>query len=90
MSNHGHVLVALAADPEARIRDVADAVGITDRAVQEILRDLVEGGYVIRTKEGRRNRYRVVRRTRFRHRLESGLSVGDFLDLLRDPAADPR
>ena len=82
LSNHGHVLVALGRDPEARMRDVAEAVGITERAVQQIVRDLVEQGCLVKTKVGRRNRYAVVRAARFRHPLESRLSVGAFLDLV--------
>ncbi|MGL4177652.1 MAG: helix-turn-helix transcriptional regulator [Dermatophilaceae bacterium] len=82
MSNHGHVLVALARDPTSRIRDVADAVGVTERAIQHILHDLVESGHVVRTKEGRRNRYQVKTSGRFRHPLESELTVGAFLDIV--------
>lgn len=82
LTNHGHVLVALGADHDARMRDVADAVGITERAVQQIVRDLVEHGYLHKEKVGRRNRYAVVRDARFRHDLESRLTVGDFLDLV--------
>jgi predicted transcriptional regulator len=76
------VLVALGRDREARMRDVAEAVGITERAVQHIVRDLVEEGYLRKTKVGRRNRYVVVRNAHFRHELESRLSVGEFLDLV--------
>lgn len=87
LSNHGHVLVALARDPDARTRDVADAVGITERAVQQIVADLVEHGYVEKEKVGRRNHYRVTRSSRFRHDLESGVTLGAFVDLVsRSPA----
>lgn len=91
LSNHGHVLVALAADPRARMRDVAVRVGITERAVQMIVRDLEEAGYVVRQRVGRRNRYTVVRRGRFRHPLEEHVRVGDFLDLVTraGPAGAP-
>ena len=82
LSNHGHVLVCLALDPEARLRDMADRVGITERAVQQILTDLVEAGYVTKSKTGRRNSYRVRRAGRFRHPLERRVKVGDFLDLV--------
>ena len=82
LSNHGHVLVCLARDPDVRMRDVAEAVGITERAVQQIVRDLVEHGYVQRDKVGRRNRYVVLRDAHFRHDLESELTLGDFLDLV--------
>ncbi len=55
MSNHGHVLVALARDPDARMRDVAEQVGITERSVQHLVHDLVEEGCLRRQKVGRRN-----------------------------------
>ena len=84
LSNHGHVLVALVRDPHARTRDLADAVGITERAVQHIIADLVEHGYVEKEKAGRRNHYRVIRSSRFRHDLESGVTLGAFVDLVRD------
>ena len=82
LSNHGHVLVCLARDPDVRMRDVASAVGITERAVQQIVRDLVAGGYVEKEKLGRRNRYRVVRSSHFRHELEADVSLGPFVDLV--------
>ena len=82
LSNHGHVLVSLARDPQARMRDVAEAVGVTERTVQQIVRDLVAQGYVRKEKVGRRNRYEVVRRAHFRHDLEAGVTIRDFLDLV--------
>ncbi len=83
LSNHGHVIVALGRDREARMRDVAQAVGITERAVQQIVRDLVDGGYLRKTKGGRRNHYAVVRKAHLSaHELESRLTVGEFLDLV--------
>jgi predicted transcriptional regulator len=82
LTNHGHVLVCLAGDPQARIRDIAARVGITERAVQLILRDLEDGGYVRKQRVGRRNEYTVVGRGRFRHPLESHLRISDFTDLL--------
>lgn len=87
LTNHGHVLVCLAATPDARLRDVAERVGITERAVQQIVRELEQSGYVVKQRVGRRNNYTVVRAGRFRHPLESGTSVGDFIDLVL--AANP-
>lgn len=84
LSNHGHVLVCLARDPDARMRDVAAAVGVTERAVQQIVRDLVDQSYVEKEKVGRRNRYRVVRSAHFRHELEAEVRLGEFLDLVLD------
>lgn len=86
LSNHGHVLVSLSRDPDIRLRDVADAVGITERAVQQIVRDLTEQGYVHKEKVGRRNRYQVIRKASFRHDLEAHVRLGEFLDLVTRPA----
>lgn len=82
LSNHGHVLVSLASDPDVRMRDVAARVGITERAVQMIVGDLERAGYVVRERIGRRNRYTVVTAGRFRHSLEQHVRVGDFLGLV--------
>lgn len=89
LSNHGHVLVALTTDPEARMRDIALRVGITERAVQMIVKDLEEAGYVVRQRVGRRNRYTVVARSSFRHPLEKHVRVGDFLALINGRTSDP-
>lgn len=83
LSNHGHVLVCLADDPDALLKDIAATVGITERAVQQIIADLEAANVISRHREGRRNRYVVRRDVRFRHSLESGLRVGDFVDLVR-------
>lgn len=87
LSNHGHVLLCLAADPEARIRDVAERVGITERAVHRIVDDLEEGGYVTRQREGRRNRYLVHTRQPLRHPIEAHHTIASLLSLVaRAPA----
>jgi MarR family len=83
LSNHGHVLLAIADDPDARIRDVADRVGITERAAQLIIGDLVEAGYVTRIRIGRRNTYRIAVHRPFRHPAESGRLVDDLLAIFR-------
>ena len=83
LSNHGHVLVCLADDPDMLLKDVAARVGITERSAQQIVTDLEDAQVISRHKEGRRNRYTMRREARFRHPLESGLRVGDFLDLVR-------
>lgn len=78
-SNHGHVLVCLARNSEARLRDVAMDVGITERAVQKIVRDLQDGGMVSVTKNGRRNSYRIHRKKTLRHDLESACTLKDLI-----------
>ncbi len=81
-SNHGHVLVCLARDPEARLRDVAADVGITERAVQKIVRDLQDGGMISVTKNGRRNCYRIHKKQTLRHELEAGCKLNDLLKVV--------
>ena len=82
LSNHGHALVCLATDPDIRLREVASEVGITERAAQQIVNDLEASGFIQRTRTGRRNTYVVCRQARFRHELESELTVGEFLDVV--------
>jgi DNA-binding transcriptional ArsR family regulator len=82
LSNHSHVLLLICADPGVKLRDVADAVGITERAVQRIVADLEAAGYLERERVGRRNHYRVHARLPLRHRLESHIQIGSLLDLL--------
>lgn len=89
-SNHGHVLLYLAREPDARLRDVAENVGITERAVQKIVRDLQEGGVISVRKQGRRNRYRINGRKPLRHELEAHRSIGSLVRLMRkDEAVEP-
>jgi len=87
-TNHFLVLASVAGNPDLRVRDIAAQVGITERATQAILSDLVLGGYVERIRIGRRNRYKVRRNIGFRHPLVRGTSLGDVLDvvLVNNPA----
>ena len=82
LTNHAHVLVLLARDGDLLLREVALRVGITERAVQRIVADLVEGGYLRVSRVGRRNHYRVVDRHRLRHPVEAETSLRDLLRLL--------
>ena len=83
LTNHAHVLIAVAADPEARVRDIAERVGITERAVQGILDDLERGGYLERERVGRRNHYTLREGGRFRHPAEQGHAIDELLRLFR-------
>ena len=87
LTNHAHVLLAITRDPEARLRDVADLVGITERAAQRIVAELEEGGYLTRTRDGRRNRYEVHPDVPLRHPLERDHDIGEVLSVLRDVRA---
>ena len=82
LTNYTHVLVVLSRDPTSRIRDIAEEVGITQRAVQRILAELIDDEVLKVTKHGRRNEYKINRRKRLKHVLEAGKSVGDLLDLV--------
>ena len=79
LSNHSHVLVCLADDENARLRDVAERVGITERAVQRIVAELEEVGVLERHREGRRNRYHIHRDVPLRHPMEQEHTVGELL-----------
>jgi len=83
LTNHGHVLIRLSLDPEARIRDVAADVGITERAAQAIVADLERDGYVTKIKEGRRNRYVIHNDRGFRHPAESQHPISDLLRIFK-------
>jgi predicted transcriptional regulator len=82
LTNHAHVLTCVAHDPGIRLRDIAAAVGITERAAHRILSELVEEGYVLRERRGRRNRYQVKPDLPLRHPLAEGREVGDLLEVL--------
>jgi len=82
LTGHGHVLVEIARNPEARVRDIAAAAGITERTAQAIVADLEEAGYIIRTRVGRRTRYSVNPDSSFRHPAQEGLKIGPFLAVL--------
>jgi hypothetical protein len=82
LTGHGHVLVEIARSPDARLKDIADVAGITERAVQAIVSDLEAAGYLTRQREGRRNRYIVNPDCLFRHSAQDGHRVGPFLALL--------
>lgn len=95
LTNHGHTLVCIARDPDARLRDIAEHVGITERAAQAIVGDLVAEGFLTRQRIGRRNRYRIDRSRALRHALEAEATIGAVLDVLLDgapgtgPAGEP-
>ena len=82
LTGHGHVLVEIARNPQARIRDISAAAGITERTAQAIVADLEAAGYITRTRTGRRVRYTVNHDSMFRHPAQEGQRVGPFLALL--------
>jgi len=82
LTNHAHVLVCVARDPGIRLREIALAVGITERAAHRILTELVDEGYVLRERRGRRNHYEVRTNLPLRHPLARESEVGDLLGVL--------
>jgi len=88
LTNHAQVLLCLAEDPDIRLRDVAGRVGITERASQRILAELVAAGYVRTSRVGRRNRYTVDRERAMRHSAQLGHDIGNLLEAL-GPNVDP-
>ena len=84
LTNHAHVLLCISHDPNTRLRDVAERVGITERAAQRIVADLVDGGYLSRTRVGRRNAYQVHSELPLRHPIEQKNDIGSLLGVLTD------
>lgn len=84
LSNHAHVLVCLATNPDARLRDVAAEVGITERAVQGIVGDLESAAVIVRERQGRRNTYRLNLDAPLRHPLEAHRSIRSLLAMVLD------
>ncbi len=82
LTNHAAVLLCIARDPQSRARDIAEQVGITERATQRILADLIADGYIKRTKVGRRNHYTIDLHAHLRHPMLRDLSVGPLLEVL--------
>jgi len=82
LTNHAHVLLCIARDPQARTRDIAEQVGITERAAKRIVAELVAEKYLTRTKVGRRNHYTINRRGRLRHPIFRNLAIGPLLEVL--------
>ncbi|MDQ2799179.1 MAG: winged helix-turn-helix domain-containing protein [Armatimonadota bacterium] len=81
LTNHARVLFCLAEDPDLRLREAAEKIGITERAVQRIVTDLEDAGILTRSREGRRNRYEINESERLRHPYDAHCTVGDLLTL---------
>lgn len=81
-TNHAHVLFSIARSPEIRLREVAEQVGITERATQRIVAELEAAGYLTHRRVGRRNHYRLALEAPLRHPIESHLRTGEVIDLL--------
>ena len=83
LSNHGHVLVQLSQNPDLRVKELAEIIGITERSAQSILADLEAEGYISVTRNGRRNTYKVNQNQKFRHPTEANKSIGQLLKIFK-------
>jgi DNA-binding MarR family transcriptional regulator len=84
LTNHARVLVCIAHDPGARLRDIAATLGITERRAYDIVTDLTEGGYVVKEKDGRRNRYQIQAHLPLRETITQERTIGEVLDVLAE------
>jgi len=87
LTNHARALVCIARDPGVRLREIADVLGVTERRAFGIVNDLAEGGYLLKEKEGRRNRYRIQHHLPLRARVDRDATIGEVLGLLVDRSA---
>lgn len=88
LTNHGKVLVCIADDPGVRLRDIAERVGITERSAFGIVTDLIAAGYVVKSKDGRRNSYEVQAHLPLREAISRQRTIGDVLEVLVDRPDD--
>jgi predicted transcriptional regulator len=84
LTNHARVLVCIAHDPGVRLRDIAATLGITERRAYDIVTDLTEGGYVVKEKDGRRNRYQIQAHLPLRETITQERTIGEVLDVLAE------
>ena len=87
LTNHARVLLCIAHDPGVRLRDIATALGITERSAYSIVTDLAEAGYVMKEKDGRRNRYQIREDLPLRGSISEERTIGEVLDILVDANA---
>jgi len=90
LTNHARVLVCIAHDPGARLRDIAETLGITERSAYAIVNDLSEAGYIVKERDGRRNRYHIQEQLPLPETTARDRTVGEVLDVLVPRAKTPR
>ena len=83
LTNHSHVLFCLSEDPELVLREIAEKVGITERSVQRIVKELEQEGFLEKERVGRRNRYKLILKRELRHKLEKHTTIEDVINVLR-------
>jgi DNA-binding IclR family transcriptional regulator len=90
LTNHGRALLCVAHDPEIRLRDIAAELGITERHAYAVVTDLTDAGYVVKTREGRRNRYQVQNHLSLPDLRDREQAIGEVLDVLTGRAVKPK
>ena len=86
VTNYAHALACIAADPNARLRDIAETVGVTERTAAQLVKDLEQAGYLTKTRNGRRNQYEVHDELPLRHPMHRHHTVGELIRFLQGPA----
>jgi DNA-binding IclR family transcriptional regulator len=89
LTNHGRAMLFISHDPGARLRDIAGALGVTERTAYGIVVDLTEGGYLVKEREGRRNRYEIQAHLPVRGAIGRERTIGDLLDVLTERRTIP-
>jgi predicted transcriptional regulator len=84
LSNHGRILIQIAQNPDLKVTEIAATIGITERSTLSILGDLEETGYISVERIGRRNRYTVNPKKKFRHPSEASHSIGELIKIFKD------
>jgi DNA-binding IclR family transcriptional regulator len=87
LTNHARALVCIAHDPGVRLRDIADALDITERSAYALVNDLADAGYIVKDKDGRRNRYRIQAHLPLRDSVTRERTIGEILDVLVEASA---
>jgi DNA-binding transcriptional ArsR family regulator len=90
LTNHARALLFIARDPDTRLRDLAAALDVTERTAFGIVADLTEAGYVVKLKDGRRNRYRVQADLPLPDPIGRERTIGELLDILVDATPQPQ
>lgn len=85
LSNHGRALLCIARDPDVRLREIAADLGITERRAYALVSDLADGGYVVKERDGRRNRYRIQEHLPLPEATDRDLAIGEVLGVLTGP-----
>ena len=90
LSNHGRALLCIARDPEVRLRDIAADLGVTERHAYGIVDDLTKAGYIVKERDGRRNRYQIEHHLPLPEATGRNQAIGEVLDVLAGTEPGPK